>query len=105
MADGSGSIVPQPDPPTRLDARASKEAVMSARLRKTHRKLAPILECLIDALEAQDADHRSGAAGALRAFGHLAAVEIPNRGAFAPDDPGLYSAIEAIADKHLGFRE
>lgn len=53
---------------------------MSVRRRKTHRKLAPMLECLIEALEVQDADHRSGAAGALRAFGHLAALEIPNRG-------------------------
>jgi hypothetical protein len=78
---------------------------MSARRRKTRRKLAPMLESLIEALEGQDADHRSGAAGALRAFGHLAALEIPNRGAFAPHDPDLYSAIEAIADKHLGFRE
>lgn len=78
---------------------------MSARRRnQNHRKLAPMLECLIEALDAQKTDERSGASGALRAFGHLAAIEIPTRGVFAPDDSELYSAIEHIADQHLGNR-
>ena len=78
---------------------------MSAyRRRKTHSKLAPMLECLIEALEVQDTDDRSGAARALRAFGHVATREIPTRGAFAADNPDLFSVIEDIADQHLSFQ-
>ena len=79
---------------------------MSARRqRNTHPKLAPMLECLVDALEAQDTDHRRAAARALRAFGHLAALEIPSRGVLASQNPEMYSLIDEIADQHLGYKK
>src|SRR5258708_5874615 len=71
--------------------------------RKRRARIPATLEAVIEALEQQQFHNAPGAAMALRAFGELAAVEIPGRGAFAADNPDIYKAIENVADAHLGF--
>jgi hypothetical protein len=68
------------------------------------RRVAPVLELLIDALEGQGSDDGRAAARTLRALGELAAVEVPGRGVFAAAERDeVFSAIERIANAHLGF--
>jgi hypothetical protein len=74
------------------------------REKKSERALAPLLSLLIEALKEQEAKDRPGEAGALRAFGELALVQVPSRGALAPNDDELYDAIDRIARKHLRLR-
>jgi len=62
-----------------------------------------MLEVVIEALQQTDIHNAAGAARALRAFGELAALEIPAGGVFAADRPELYQVIEKVADVHLGF--
>jgi hypothetical protein len=62
-----------------------------------------MLEAVIESLEQQEFENAKNAAGALRAFGELAALEVPGRGAFAVEHHELYLKIEAIANVHLGF--
>lgn len=67
-------------------------------------KVAPVLALLIDALEGQRNDDGRGAARALRALGVLAAVEVPGHGVFAAAErDDVFTAIEGIANAHLGF--
>jgi hypothetical protein len=71
---------------------------------RTQRAQVPaMLEAVIVALEQQEFHNAMHAAKALRAFGEMAALEVPGRGVFAADRPELYQAIENIADAHLGF--
>ena len=65
--------------------------------------LSPLLLLVIDALEAQDSRERQREAEALRAFGALARIQIPERGVFAPTEDELYQAIAAVAARHLGL--
>ena len=74
---------------------------MSPRRRRV--RIPAMLEAVADALEQQEFHNARNAAGALRAFGELAALEVPGRGAFAAEHPELYQKIEAIANVHLGF--
>ena len=74
---------------------------MSPRRRRA--RIPAVLEGVIESLEQQQFHNATGAARALRAFGELAALEIPGRGAFVADNPDMYKAIESIADFHLGF--
>jgi hypothetical protein len=73
--------------------------------RKRQVRIPAILEAVIETLEQQDFHNAKGAAGALRAFAEMAALEVPARGAFAADRPELYQRIERIATAHLGFGE
>lgn len=72
--------------------------------KKSARALAPLLRLLIEALKGQETKDRPGEAAALRAFGELALIQVPSRGALAPNDDELYDAIDRIAQKHLGLR-
>lgn len=75
---------------------------MSRRRRRA--RIPAMLEALVEAVEQQQIDNAAGAARALRAFGELAAVELPARGVLGIDDRGdLSKAIQDIADEHLGF--
>ena len=76
---------------------------MSPRRRRS--RIPAVLEGVIESLEQQQFHNATGAARALRAFGELAALEIPGRGAFVADNPDLYKAVEDIADLHLGFEK
>lgn len=64
------------------------------------------LELIATALEKhhQETGFRSGESDALRAFGELAAFQIPTRGLFASSESDLDVAIDRIAKKHLGFK-
>jgi hypothetical protein len=64
------------------------------------------LELIATALETQhqETSLRAGEADALRAFGELAAFQIPIRGLFASGENELDVAIDRIAKKHLGFK-
>jgi hypothetical protein len=73
--------------------------------KKSARALAPLLSLLIEALKEQETNDRPGEAAALRAFGELALIQVPSRGALAPNDDELYNAIDRIARKHLGLRK
>ena len=75
------------------------------REKKSARALAPLLSLLIEALKEQETKDRPGEAAALRAFGELALIQVPSRGALAPNDDELYNAIDRIARKHLGLRK
>ena len=74
---------------------------MSPRRRRA--RIPATLEAVIEALERQQFHNATGSARALRAFGELAAIEIPGRGVFVADNPDLYKAIEEVADLYLGF--
>jgi hypothetical protein len=79
---------------------------MSHRKRKkSARALAPLLSLLIEALKEQETKDRPGEAAALHAFGELALIQVPSRGALAPNDDELYNAIDRIARRHLGLRK
>src|SRR5262245_20645993 len=75
------------------------------REKKSARARAPLLRLLIEALKEQEKGDRPGEAGALRAFGELALIQVPSRGALAPNDDELYDAIDRIARRHLGLRK
>ena len=75
------------------------------REKKSARALAPLLSRLIEALKEQETRDRPGESAALRAFGELALIQVPSRGALAPNDDELYNAIDRIARKHLGLRK
>lgn len=75
------------------------------REKKSARALAPLLCLLIEALKEEETKDRPGEAAALRAFGELALIQVPSRGALAPNDDELYDAIDRIARKHLGLRK
>jgi hypothetical protein len=62
-----------------------------------------MLDTVVEALEQQEFHNAQGSAKALRAFGELAAREVPGRGVFAADHPELYQAIEDVANRHLGM--
>ena len=74
---------------------------MSSRKRRV--RIPGMLDTIVEALERQEIHNAAGAARALRAFGELAALEIPGRGVFAAERPELYQTIEDVADAHLGF--
>ena len=74
---------------------------MSSRKRRV--RIPGMLDTIVKALERQEIHNAAGAARALRAFGELAALEIPGRGVFAAERPELYQVIEDVADAHLGF--
>ena len=74
---------------------------MSSRKRRV--RIPALLEMTVEALGRQEIHNAAGAARALRAFGELAALEIPARGVFAAERPELYQTIEHVADAHLGF--
>ena len=76
---------------------------MTARRRKRGR-VAPVLELLIDSLDGQGSEDARAAARSLRALSELAAVEVPGHGVFsAAERDEVFSAIERIANAHLGF--
>jgi hypothetical protein len=64
------------------------------------------LDLIATALETlhQETGLRAGEADALRAFGELAAFQIPTRGLFASGENELDVAIDRIAKRHLGFK-
>jgi hypothetical protein len=74
---------------------------MSPRRRRAHTP--PLLEALIQALEQQEFHNARKAAGALRAFGELASLEVPGRGAFAADHPELFSESKRSPTHTLGL--
>jgi hypothetical protein len=65
----------------------------------------PLLDLLVDSLEHDDTQDRSGEAQALRAYGELALRQVPLRGVFPPQDEDLDQAIDEIATQFLGFGE
>jgi hypothetical protein len=77
---------------------------MSRRKKESAGTLAPLLRLLIEALKEQETNDRPGEAAALSALGELALVQVPSRGALAPNDDDLYNAIDRIARKHLRLR-
>jgi hypothetical protein len=75
------------------------------RVPKAAGALCPTLVLLINALEERDALDRHGEGDALRAFGNLAAQQIPARGVFASLESDLDIAIDEIAKQYLGFEK
>ena len=69
--------------------------------------LPPLLVRIIAAAErmAADSDDHTGHAPALADFGSWALIAVPGRGVLAPSTDPEYRAIEAIAERHLMFRE
>src|SRR5262245_25384120 len=104
MADGSGGIVPYPDPPTcwRI-ARPGGQMSTRRRRREQPDRLPSLLVCLIHAAKRapHDSSDRTGHDAALAELGRWALIRVPSDGVLAPDAPDAFTAIQEIAKRRL----
>src|SRR4051812_28991927 len=109
MADGSGRIVPHPDPPTCRRACAPQGERHVAKAIQESRCASPLLVRLIEAAERsnEDAEGRNirGMAQGLRELGDLAAWVLPLHGLFVPNNNEVCMVVDRVARQHFDLEE